>query len=319
MHDQENLLNIRQACKILNVHPMTLRRWEKDGKIHPIRIGTRQDRRYRVEDIYSMVNTTTPKPTEEDINGAVWEQSEFEKTITSIEESKCVLFDFADTLMMPFPSRGGIYAEVALKYGYNLDPNKLEQSHKILYGEWEKEKLLSEFTIFASQKVREDLYTKLNSDICIKAGIPESKQFDALQIGREIYHIITSEPKYWQAVPGAIEFVDSLLNKGKVLGVVDNWNSMLHGFIENSPFKGKFKFVLSGGELKMRKPNKILFEKALEMANAEPSETRYIGDRYIDDVIGPQNAKIIPIMYDYERKYLKADFLRIYSFRQMVR
>lgn len=319
MHEQENLLNIRQACKILNVHPMTLRRWEKDGKIHPIRIGTRQDRRYRVEDIYSMVNTTTPVSISNDSESNFWDTNEVEKIHNTINESKCILFDFADTLMMPFPSRGGIYAEIALKYGYNLDPNKLEASHSTLYGEWEKEKLLSEFTVSATQKVREDLYTKLNSDICIKAGLPESKRFDALQIGREIYHTITSDPEYWQPVPGSVEFIDSLVKKGKILGVVDNWNSMLHGFIKKSPFNGKFKFVLSGGELKMRKPNKLLFEKALDLAGTIPNETIYIGDRYIDDVIGPQNASITPIMYDYNRKYLGEKFLRIYSFKQMVR
>jgi hypothetical protein len=222
MHEQENLLNIRQACKILNVHPMTLRRWEKDGKIHPIRIGTRQDRRYKVEDIYSMVNTTIPQPTEGDIKASLWEKSELEKVNISINSAKCILFDFGDTLMIPFPSRGGVYAEIALKYGYNLDPNKLEAAHQQLYSDWEKEKLLSDFTIFSSQKVREDLYSKLNSDVCIRAGIPESKRFDALQIGREAYHTITSDPACWRAVPGAIEFVENLKKKGKILGIVGN-------------------------------------------------------------------------------------------------
>jgi putative hydrolase of the HAD superfamily len=102
-------------------------------------------------------------------------------------------------------------------------------------------------------------------------------------------------------------------------GIVDNWNSMLHSFVEKSAFKGMFGLVISGGELRVRKPNKEIFEKALKLAGVGAEETRYIGNRYIDDVIGPQNASIVPIMYDYDRKHLGEKFLRIYSFKQMLR
>jgi len=36
------LLNINQVAKILNVHPTTLRRWDKKGKLKAIRVGTRR-------------------------------------------------------------------------------------------------------------------------------------------------------------------------------------------------------------------------------------------------------------------------------------
>lgn len=48
------LLTLREAASLINVHPNTLRNWEKEGKIDAIRIGTRKDRRFRkqtVEDI----------------------------------------------------------------------------------------------------------------------------------------------------------------------------------------------------------------------------------------------------------------------------
>lgn len=48
------LLTISQAAEILHVHPETLRRWDRQGRLKSIRIGTRQnwgDRKYRIEDI----------------------------------------------------------------------------------------------------------------------------------------------------------------------------------------------------------------------------------------------------------------------------
>ena len=35
----ENLLNIRQVAFILKVHPLTVRRYIKDGKLNAVRVG----------------------------------------------------------------------------------------------------------------------------------------------------------------------------------------------------------------------------------------------------------------------------------------
>lgn len=52
------LLTIKQVAKILNVHPTTLRRWDKKGKLKAIRVGTRRgvgERRYHREDIVKLI------------------------------------------------------------------------------------------------------------------------------------------------------------------------------------------------------------------------------------------------------------------------
>lgn len=40
------LLTIKQASQLINVHPNTLRNWEREGKIVAVRIGSRRDRRF---------------------------------------------------------------------------------------------------------------------------------------------------------------------------------------------------------------------------------------------------------------------------------
>ena len=48
------LLTLEEAGKMLKVHPGTLRRWDTEGLLKAVRIGSRRgigDRRYRKEDI----------------------------------------------------------------------------------------------------------------------------------------------------------------------------------------------------------------------------------------------------------------------------
>lgn len=55
----EELLTINQAAKILNVKPQTLRRWDRQGILKAVRVGTRRgvgDRRYRKKDVEAYIS-----------------------------------------------------------------------------------------------------------------------------------------------------------------------------------------------------------------------------------------------------------------------
>ena len=44
-------LTLKQVSELLKVHPNTLRNWDKNGTLKPIRIGERKIRRYKKEDV----------------------------------------------------------------------------------------------------------------------------------------------------------------------------------------------------------------------------------------------------------------------------
>ena len=52
---EDKLLTLAQACELLQVHPNTLRKWDKKGYLKAIRIGTRGDRRYRKADVMKVM------------------------------------------------------------------------------------------------------------------------------------------------------------------------------------------------------------------------------------------------------------------------
>lgn len=50
------LLSIKQASELLGINKDTLRNWEKEGKITPLRVGTRADRKYRIGDLERFID-----------------------------------------------------------------------------------------------------------------------------------------------------------------------------------------------------------------------------------------------------------------------
>lgn len=50
------LISLKEACKILKVHPNTLRQWDKKGILKAVRFGTRKDRRYKKTDIVNFIS-----------------------------------------------------------------------------------------------------------------------------------------------------------------------------------------------------------------------------------------------------------------------
>lgn len=48
-------LTLKQVSELLKVHPNTLRNWDKNGTLKPIRIGERKLRRYKKEDVKNFV------------------------------------------------------------------------------------------------------------------------------------------------------------------------------------------------------------------------------------------------------------------------
>ena len=49
------MLTLGEACRLLNIHANTLRRWSARGLITEYRIGPGSHRRYRIEDIAALI------------------------------------------------------------------------------------------------------------------------------------------------------------------------------------------------------------------------------------------------------------------------
>lgn len=51
LEELPDLLTVREVAELLRVSPLTIKRWGKRGKLPPIRINSRGDRRYKKESV----------------------------------------------------------------------------------------------------------------------------------------------------------------------------------------------------------------------------------------------------------------------------
>jgi excisionase family DNA binding protein len=50
-----DLMTVREVAKFLRVSPLTIKRWGKKGKLSPIRINSRGDRRYTKQQVLWLI------------------------------------------------------------------------------------------------------------------------------------------------------------------------------------------------------------------------------------------------------------------------
>jgi putative hydrolase of the HAD superfamily len=67
----------------------------------------------------------------------------------------------------------------------------------------------------------------------------------------------------------------------------------------------------------LRKPDPNIFFHALKKAGIGGDKVIYIGDRYVEDVLGAREAGITPILFDRARQYKDKDCLKFYTYQEL--
>ena len=71
-----HLLSIGEVSKLFNIHIDTLRNWEKNGELVPLRVGPRKDRKYRKEDIETIIAKMGSKLTLAQLEQFLWKSAD---------------------------------------------------------------------------------------------------------------------------------------------------------------------------------------------------------------------------------------------------
>ncbi len=92
-------------------------------------------------------------------------------------------------------------------------------------------------------------------------------------------------------VPGAIDLLDYLTAQGYPLYILSNgFTEVQSRKLESGGIAHYFKRLILSDEIGVTKPDRRLFDYALQQIGAEPSEVLIVGDNYDADILGAINA-----------------------------
>ena len=98
-------------------------------------------------------------------------------------------------------------------------------------------------------------------------------------------------------MPNAREMLDYLSSKYTLTLISNGFVDTQYQKMRSSNIEHYFKYIVLSEQAEALKPDKKIFEYALQLNNAQPHETIMIGDSYLADICGARNAGIDQAYY----------------------
>ena len=117
----------------------------------------------------------------------------------------------------------------------------------------------------------------------------------AKEIGEQYLDLL---PTRTMLVPYANELLDYLYPKYPLTIVSNGFVEVQYKKLKSCLIEQYFAHIALSEEAKALKPDKHIFEYALQLNNASASETIMIGDSYESDIVGAQNAGMDQIYFN---------------------
>ena len=232
-----------------------------------------------------------------------------------MRKPKMILFDYGQTLINEEKFNGVKGTEAVLRYA-------VENKYKLSAAQVQEE----------AEKINKELgrFDPMKRHL-FQVEVPNHMFTSYLYGSLGISLSLTSEQidkVFWDAAaPGSptkgIEgFLEYLHQNGIRTGVISNISfagSVVENRINEVIPNNHFEFILATSEYMYRKPNKRIFELALEKAELKACDVWYIGDQYECDIVGARNAGIFPVWYlgASDMPYKKEDYEKAVDVKQV--
>ncbi|MDC8005599.1 YjjG family noncanonical pyrimidine nucleotidase [Aureisphaera galaxeae] len=116
-------------------------------------------------------------------------------------------------------------------------------------------------------------------------------------------------PKDNYLFDGVTEMLDYLLYKGYEMHIITNgFEEVQHLKLRNSSIDHFFRTVTTSEEVGVKKPNPLVFYRALEKASAQPLESIMVGDTFEADILGAEEVGMHTLFFNYRKENPPAQY-----------
>lgn len=213
--------------------------------------------------------------------------------VNHMKVPKMVLFDYGQTLIAEQKFDGIRGTEAVLQYAtrnkYHLSAEQVQDKANEINRE------LGRF-----DPATRHLFQIEIPNIMFSPYLYESQGIEIALSSSEIDTVFWNAAAPGTPTEGVKDFLAYLKSKGIRTGVISNISfapSVVAERINRLLPENTFEFIITSSNYIFRKPNKRIFDLALEKAQLQPDEVWYIGDQYECDVKGSLKAGLLPIWY----------------------
>lgn len=116
------------------------------------------------------------------------------------------------------------------------------------------------------------------------------------------------QPQAWQLFPDTLPFLSQVQSRYR-LAVVSNFDARLVPILAGLELTSFFEVILSSAEARARKPDRAIFDLALQKMGLAPQEALHIGDSFEADYEGARAAGLAAFHLRREQGQTLADAL----------
>lgn len=206
---------------------------------------------------------------------------------------KFVTFDVTHTLLQFRSPVGGVYSKAAATFG--LHQNLCEETVESAFNRNFKQLLKEHPNFGAYASISSEEWWSMLVEKTLKDSVKnqESLSREILKSMSEHLFQLYSKKDCWSVLPGVTGLLKKLKEKDVKLGVISNFDERLENVLINTRLRPFFNVVLASYSVKTEKPNKEIFDLALEKLenpSLKPHHALHIGDNIKLDYEGAKNA-----------------------------
>jgi putative hydrolase of the HAD superfamily len=206
--------------------------------------------------------------------------------VTRSPEVRLITFDVGGTLIHPFPSIGGVYAEVLTRRGFPASPEATERAFEEAWeGAAARRVPLVREGAGWSPVVERGYWRELLEMTVGRLGGSKPPAGAAEELFERFGHGET-----WRIYPDVAATLEGLALRGIPMAVVSNWDSRLPALLRELGIRHYFGPILVSALEGCEKPDPRLFHLAASRAGVPPREILHVGDRELEDLEGARRA-----------------------------
>ena len=203
-----------------------------------------------------------------------------------------VFFDLYGTLAGFKPSRYEVQSEALADFGISVTPDGILRGYYLADAFMAQQNATKPVRNLPREEYRA-FFAEYERRVLRGAGVEVSHE-QALEIWRRIRRIDYGLAPFDDTIPA----LEACRRMGLTVGLISNMNQNGDELADSLGLLPYLDFSITSHEVGAEKPDPLIFERALERADARPESAVHVGDQLTSDVAGALNVGINAVLLD---------------------